>query len=52
MTTAERLEQKGRREAKLEIARNLLAEDIPLEKILKSTGLTRDDLVEAGIIEK
>ena len=47
MTTAERLEQKS----KLEVAKNLLENDVSIEIIIKSTGLTEDQLREAKIIQ-
>ncbi len=55
MTTAERLHQQGLKEGllqgKLEDARNLLENGVSLEIILKSTGLTREQLIEADIIK-
>ena len=37
-------EDRGRREAAVEIAKNLLAMGLPYDKILKATGLTSEDL--------
>ena len=51
MTTAERLEQKGLEPGKLEDARNLLENGVSLEIILESTGLTEEQLRQAGIVE-
>jgi len=59
MTTAEKLIasgiEKGRiegeRKGKLEAARNLLSLNVPLETVLKATGLSLDDLKKAGIIK-
>lgn len=58
ITTAERLRQEGRREGmlsgklegKLEDARNMLKEAIPLETVLRITGLSVNDLRMAGIV--
>ena len=57
MTFLEKLEEKGKIEGKLEgilegkieTARNLKAEGIDIAIILKTTGLTEEQLKEAGI---
>jgi len=63
MTTAEKLiasgiekgriegGRKGKIEGKLEAARNMILEGIGLDKVLKITGLSLDDLKKAGIVE-
>jgi len=43
--------KRGRREGKLEAARNLLENGVSLEIVLKSTGFTRQQLIQAGIIK-
>lgn len=54
MSTAERLRNEGRvegkLEGKLEDAKNFLENGVDLEIVLKSTGLTREQLKEAKII--
>ncbi len=64
MSTAEKLEQQGilkgrlegrlegKLEGKLEDAANFLANGVSLEIVLKSTGLTHEQLLEAGIIDR
>lgn len=56
MTTAERLEKKGRMEGKLEgkleDAKSFLENGVSLEVVLKSTGLSIEQLKEAGIVTK
>ena len=37
-------EEKGRKEEKLEIARNMLNESLPIEKIAALTGLTEKEV--------
>ena len=37
-------EKKGEKEKAIEIARNLLKENIPIEIIVKTTGLTKEEL--------
>ncbi len=53
MTLLEKLEEKGKMEGiiegKIETARNLKAEGIDIAIILKTTGLTEEQLKEAGI---
>ncbi len=53
MTLLEKLEEKGKLEGiiegKIETARNLKAEGIDIAIILKTTGLTEEQLKEAGI---
>ena len=49
MTLLEKLEEKGKIEGKIETARNLKAEGIDIAIILKTTGLTEEQLKEAGI---
>ena len=44
MTLAQQLEQKGKREASLEIARNLLENGMDRTSVMKVTGLTEEDL--------
>lgn len=58
MTTAEMLEKKGReegreegiKEAKLENARKMLLEGDSLEKVIRITDLTAEELKKAGLI--
>jgi predicted transposase/invertase (TIGR01784 family) len=54
MTTAELLKKEGKKEGKLEgkleAARNLLHLNVPLDIVLKATGLSRAELKEAGIL--
>ena len=53
MTLLEKLEEKGKMEGiiegKIETARNLKAEGIDIAIIQKTTGLTEEQLKEAGI---
>ncbi len=51
LTYVEKLIVQKELETKLEAARNLLTNGVDLEIILKSTGLTREQLREAGIIQ-
>ena len=44
MTLAQQLEQKGKREARLEIARNLLQNGMDRTSVMKMTGLKEEDL--------
>lgn len=44
MTIAQQLEQKGRQEASLKIARNLLASGMDSQLVMKMTGLTEKEL--------
>ncbi len=36
--------QEGRRAEKFEVARNLMGFNVPVDTIIKSTGLTREDI--------
>ena len=49
MTLLEKLEEKGKIEGKIETAHNLKAEGIDITIIQKTTGLTEEQLKEAGI---
>ena len=63
VSAVERMEQKAREEGKLEgklegslegrleTAKNLIENGVSLEIVTKSTGLTQEQLREAGIIE-
>jgi predicted transposase/invertase (TIGR01784 family) len=51
MATIQQLEENARIEAKLETAKNLLQKNVSLEIVLESTGLTPDQLREAGIVK-
>ena len=55
MTTAERLLEEGRKQGiekgKMETARRMMEAGAPLDDILKFTGLSREKLREAGILE-
>ena len=44
-------ERKGRSEGIIEIARNLIKMDLPLDNIIKATGLTREELEKLSIAE-
>jgi len=37
--------KKGRLEGRLDVARNLLAEGFPIEKVVKFTGLSKEDIL-------
>ena len=38
--------KKGRLEGRLDVARNLLAEGFPIEKVVKFTGLSKEDILK------
>ncbi len=40
----EELKNQGKKERNLEIAKNLLQENVPIEVILKATGLTKEEI--------
>jgi predicted transposase/invertase (TIGR01784 family) len=42
-------EEQGRKEEKIEIAKNLLALELDIEKIIQATGLTREEIEELKI---
>ena len=41
--------EKGRAEAKLETARNLLKLGVPIETVIKATGLSKEELVQLNV---
>lgn len=41
------LEKKGKREGKLDVARNLLEEGFSIEQVVKLTGLSKEDILNA-----
>ncbi len=47
----EKAETKGKIEGKIEDARIMLEDGVPLEKVIKYTGLTKAQLKEAGLIK-
>jgi len=51
VSAVERMEQKAREEGRLETAKNLIENGVALEIVLKSTGLTEEQLREAGTIK-
>lgn len=51
MATVQQLEENAKLEGKLETAKNLLNRNVSLEIVLESTGLSLEQLKEAGIVK-
>ncbi len=45
MTMAEKLRQEGRQEEKIEIARNMLKNDMAIEQVIKLTNLEKKQII-------